>query len=76
MDVQRAHPIPMTCACRLRKGGGYDSCQCTTSGPDEPICHFCVIARHHQQDNFDPIVKGDSHAGARVHVVRLDGGRL
>jgi len=45
----------MICSCRLLHG--HDSCSAQTSGPDEPICQFCIAAQHPQQDDFAPIVK-------------------
>lgn len=68
---QRREPIYMTCVCRLTDGKRSDSCACTTSGPDEPVCQYCVAAGHPQDPGFAPIIKGGPHAGARVPRVRL-----
>jgi hypothetical protein len=54
MEPQRTEASPVICCCRLST---YDSCGQHTSGPDEPICIFCVDAGHPEQPNFDPIIK-------------------
>jgi len=56
-DAHRQQPVLMTCVCRLRAGGGHDSCTALTSGPDEPVCTYCAAALHPQHSEFDPIVK-------------------
>jgi len=65
VEPMREAPRTMTCVCRLRvtthpdavfRNLGHDSCMCTTN-IDQPVCVYCEAAGHHQQDNFDPIIK-------------------
>jgi len=59
MEPQRTEASPVTCCCRLRLGNStlFDSCRHPTSGPDEPICIYCVDAGHTKSKHFDPIIK-------------------
>lgn len=74
-EVQRETPITTICVCRLRLGDGvhpeHDSCRQSTSGPDEPVCEFCIAAQHPKFPGWDPIVKEVPRAGTRVQIVRL-----
>lgn len=67
MEVQRTNQQRMICVCRLttivRPNGmsAHDVCTVPTSGIDEPVCEYCVAARHHEMPNFDPIIKAWAH---------------
>lgn len=67
--VARQQQVKMVCCCVVNR----DSCTVHTSGPDEPICKFCVASGHPQDPSFAPTIKTtrevDIGGGVTVEVI-------